>query len=49
MIFETVFPTSDNIWLHVVQLTEFLRECNVALICEASAAEYDDPILCCYY
>lgn len=46
-VFETVFPTSADIWLHVVQLSEFLRKIDMALIRETGVAEDEDTILRC--
>jgi hypothetical protein len=44
-VLETVFPTSTDVRLHVIQLSKLPRECNVALISEAGAAEHDDAVL----
>lgn len=44
-VVETVFPTSTDVRLHVIQLSKLPRERNVALISEAGTAEDNDAVL----
>jgi hypothetical protein len=44
-ISKTMFPTSGDVRLHVVQVPEFLRKCNVAFIRESGTAEDDNTVL----